>query len=168
MRTRALSFSLSLSPSSYLEERESEKTEWNTRLNELFRIESNDSTGRTHTQAHTHAHAHTRTHTHAHTHTRTNTYTHITHTRQSRAALCHLSLIHTHTHTHTHTQGGVALHHATSNGSAPAIKYLLDRGTPISIRDDYNWTALHRACEHGHFEAAECLLREGAEVSEYF
>ena len=62
--------------------------------------------------------------------------------------------------------GGTALHHAAWHGRADAVQCILDRGCPVSVRDDYNWTALHHACQNGHKEAAKTLLRAGASANE--
>ncbi len=62
--------------------------------------------------------------------------------------------------------GGLALHHAAWHGHAPAVKCLLERGCPVSVRDDYNWTALHHACHNGQEEAARALLEAGASANE--
>ncbi len=62
--------------------------------------------------------------------------------------------------------GGVALHHAAWCGHAAALKCLLDRGTPVSVRDHHNWTALHHACRQGHISVVQELLAAGAPVDE--
>jgi len=62
--------------------------------------------------------------------------------------------------------GGLALHHAAWHGHAPAVKCLLERGCPVSVRDDYNWTALHHACHNGQEAAARALLEAGASANE--
>ncbi|MDH4240830.1 MAG: ankyrin repeat domain-containing protein [Phycisphaerae bacterium] len=57
------------------------------------------------------------------------------------------------------------LQRAAQNGDLPAVKSLIEQGTPVDHPCDFNrWTALHAAAHKGNVEIAEYLLKQGANV----
>jgi ankyrin repeat protein len=38
------------------------------------------------------------------------------------------------------------------------VKFLIDKGANVNLKDNFDDTALHRACENCHLEIVELLL----------
>jgi ankyrin repeat protein len=58
-----------------------------------------------------------------------------------------------------------ALHQAAEYGLTEVVKYLLDYGADMEIKDGNGDTALCRAVRHGHFYIVKLLVRKGARFS---
>jgi ankyrin repeat protein len=54
---------------------------------------------------------------------------------------------------------------AAQNGKIERVKKLLEEGIAVNCRDDFKYTALHRAACFGHYEVVELLLHNGANVN---
>ena len=71
----------------------------------------------------------------------------------------------------TFNASGLApLHQATQRGYANIVRYLLDHGAKINaIKELAPWTALAKACWHGHLQVVQVLLSRSArtEVHDY-
>ncbi|EXC41423.1 hypothetical protein L484_000326 [Morus notabilis] len=53
---------------------------------------------------------------------------------------------------------------AARKGEVRAILQLLENGAAVNGRDQYRWTALHRACFKGRVETVRALLEKGVKV----
>jgi ankyrin repeat protein len=53
---------------------------------------------------------------------------------------------------------------AASFGLTEIIQLLLGKGANVNEKDEYGWTALHRATENGHLAAVQLLLEKSADV----
>ena len=40
------------------------------------------------------------------------------------------------------------------------------KGHPVNERDNLNWLPLHEACNYGHTEMVDLLIRSGAKVND--
>lgn len=58
-----------------------------------------------------------------------------------------------------------ALHQASAYGYLSIVKFLLDCGADVNLRDYSNQTALHCAAGSGHDEVVDLLLTSGADVT---
>lgn len=56
------------------------------------------------------------------------------------------------------------LHVAARRGKAEAVRFLLDNGADVNIRDMWGWSPLHLAVEQGYEKIAEQLLDRGADI----
>jgi ankyrin repeat protein len=63
----------------------------------------------------------------------------------------------------TETTGHTALHYAAHTKNPGMIALLAARGATVDAEDQFKWTPLHMAAEHGVPEAAEALLEAGAD-----
>ena len=57
------------------------------------------------------------------------------------------------------------LHHAADKGDLTVVKRLVGSGTPVDIRDQYEYTPLYYAARMGHEDVAVYLLDRGADVN---
>ncbi len=57
------------------------------------------------------------------------------------------------------------LHFAAQEGDVARLRELLAQGYPIILFDELGRTALHYAAEKEHYDAAEFLIRSGADVN---
>lgn len=46
-------------------------------------------------------------------------------------------------------------------------KKLLEEGHPVNERDNLNWLPIHEACNYGHVELVELLIKYGAKVNDH-
>ncbi|XP_053996301.1 tonsoku-like protein [Hylaeus anthracinus] len=63
-------------------------------------------------------------------------------------------------------KGETLLHVACINGNIEAVEKLLVDGHPLDVRDNFGWTPLHEAANHGFVEIAKLLLQHGANVND--
>lgn len=66
---------------------------------------------------------------------------------------------------HSNIGGGAALIVAARHGGTELLSSLLGRGVDVRAKDAAGWTALHYAAMNGHRDAAELLIRKGADVN---
>jgi ankyrin repeat protein len=59
--------------------------------------------------------------------------------------------------------GGSALHYAAYCGKEEIVKYLLEKGVPVNLPDDYKRTALHQGSFLQHPNVVKLLLEAGAD-----
>ncbi|XP_067872344.1 tonsoku-like protein isoform X2 [Heterodontus francisci] len=62
-------------------------------------------------------------------------------------------------------KGESPLHRACIRGNLEQATSLIDRGHPLSFRDNAGWTPLHEACNHGHLDIVRLLLDSGAPLN---
>lgn len=65
-------------------------------------------------------------------------------------------------------EGRTALHLAASNGHAPTVRFLLQKGANVDLADNNRCTALRLAAENGHFNAVKLLLMAGGDLNADF
>ncbi|KAG5308555.1 TONSL protein, partial [Pseudoatta argentina] len=63
-------------------------------------------------------------------------------------------------------KGETQLHVACINGDIGAVERLLSSGHCTNVRDNYGWSPLHEAANHGYVDIAELLLKHGANVND--
>ena len=61
--------------------------------------------------------------------------------------------------------GGNFLLDAAKENDIQGIQDLLELGSDVDAKDSHTWTSLHLAAWNGHLEAAELLIRHGAEIN---
>ena len=61
-------------------------------------------------------------------------------------------------------QAARTIHNATENNNAEEILTLASHGGDLNERNKLSWTPLHAAAKNGYVEAAEALVRSGADV----
>lgn len=66
----------------------------------------------------------------------------------------------------TNEKGETQLHIACIKGDISAVEKLLSSNHPTNIRDNYGWSPLHEAANHGYVDIAELLLKHGANVND--
>jgi ankyrin repeat protein len=59
---------------------------------------------------------------------------------------------------------GTALHSASFEGHLQVVRYLLQHGVDVNVRNSANCTALLLASWYGHFGVVQCLLDHGADL----
>ena len=57
--------------------------------------------------------------------------------------------------------GSTALHLASIAGMADVVDALIQKGATVSAADRLRYTALQRACQHGHAAVARMLIVQG-------
>ena len=57
---------------------------------------------------------------------------------------------------------GSALHRASSAGQIETVKFLIEKGADVNIKDEASILPIHRAAENGHAEIVKILLENGA------
>lgn len=62
-------------------------------------------------------------------------------------------------------QGRSALHFAAQSGGVPAIRFLLNHGAEVDLRNSEGETPLHEAAYSAHPEAIKALLDAGADIN---
>ncbi len=65
-------------------------------------------------------------------------------------------------------EGHTALHLAASNGRAPIVRFLLQKGANANLTDTNGCTVLRLAAENGHLSTVKLLLMAGADLNEDF
>lgn len=65
-------------------------------------------------------------------------------------------------------EGHTALHLAASNGRAPIVRFLLQKGANVNLTDCNGCTVLRLAAENGHLSTVKLLLMAGAVLNEDF
>ena len=63
-------------------------------------------------------------------------------------------------------RGETQLHVACIKGNFKMAKKLIDEGHPINERDNLNWLPIHEACNYGHVELVELLVKHGAKIND--
>ncbi|KYN11868.1 Tonsoku-like protein [Trachymyrmex cornetzi] len=63
-------------------------------------------------------------------------------------------------------KGETQLHVACINGDIGAVERLLSSGHCTNVRDNYGWSPLHEAANHGYVDIAELLLKHDANVND--
>ncbi|KAL8885395.1 MAG: hypothetical protein Q9192_006650 [Flavoplaca navasiana] len=61
-------------------------------------------------------------------------------------------------------RGEGALHMAATSGHLPTLRWLLEHGADVNLKDSRNGTALNKAAYGAHIKAAELLLDAGAQI----
>jgi ankyrin repeat protein len=57
------------------------------------------------------------------------------------------------------------LHRCIKRGDVIAVRELVASGTPVDLRNQFNWTPLMHAAESGHTAIVDYLISAGANVS---
>ncbi len=63
-------------------------------------------------------------------------------------------------------RGETQLHVACIKGNFMQAKKLIDDGHPVNERDNLNWLPIHEACNYGHVEIVELLIKHGAKIND--
>ena len=61
--------------------------------------------------------------------------------------------------------GSTPLMVAVEKQQLGAVRFLLNQGADVNLKDDYGFTALHLAAESSMYEAVICLVKNGADVN---
>lgn len=63
-------------------------------------------------------------------------------------------------------RGETQLHVACIKGNFSQAKKLIDDGHPVNERDNLNWLPIHEACNYGHVEIVDLLIKHGAKIND--
>jgi ankyrin repeat protein len=54
---------------------------------------------------------------------------------------------------------------AAQRGRVEVMRYLMEEGAQVDLRDTFDWTPLERACQRGHIQAVSLLIAHGADTA---
>jgi NF-kappa-B inhibitor-like protein 2 len=63
-------------------------------------------------------------------------------------------------------RGETQLHVACIRGNTNQVRKLIEEGHPINERDNLNWLPIHEACNYGHIEITDMLIKAGAKIND--
>ena len=63
-------------------------------------------------------------------------------------------------------RGETQLHVACIKGNFRQAQKLIAEGHPINERDNLNWLPIHEACNYGHVEIVDLLIKHGAKIND--